>query len=204
MGASSTSGPFIYGIFCIVAVALVARISLAVYRLRGRQTARQRYGDRSPGRWAKWMTSGAAGLLLIAAWTWLGISTAKAAHHWRADGMAVRDQKMLPLDLHITRAIPEQTYTVIAKFRIHGRQYTSSSLQMRFGNGRPAYRLLLFYDPRNPARNAWIRLQSDGHARDRTMTRATGWMLLTMLLLEWLQTALVHRRAVPQHAANSE
>ena len=190
MHARPASEFVIYGTFWILALAFVLRILAAVYYYhrsgRGQAPRRNPVGRKPP---PKWLTSGITGLLLVAGCAVLGMATALAARQWRVNAAGVRDQRTLSLDLHIPHVMPNQTYTVIAKFHLRGRQYVSAPLRVQFGPQKPVYHLLLYYDPRRPQRNGWAKLRADARDLERMAADAIAWMLLSILLLEWLQFA---------------
>src|SRR5665213_964287 len=182
-------------IFLLLAFALVLRVAIGAYRFRENnvQVLRQRLE-----RWQqrqRWLTSGIFFLLVAIGFLWMGTTTAVEAYRWKVDTNAALHQKMLPLDLHIPNVSPDRTYTVVARFRIHGKPYASRPLHIKFGEKKPAYQLTLYYDPKNPARNAWTKFQIPSR-RDlnRAVAHAIGFMFFGILLLNGLEFTLLRRR----------
>lgn len=189
MEARPTSELLVNGIFWVVALALGFRLLAAAY-FRSSQNAplvRRRAARRE--RVPRWMASGITGLILVAGWILLAILTVRAAHRWRSQMVDPGSRKELPLDLHIPHVDPARTYTVIAKFYVRGRQYVSGPLPVKFGAQKPVYHLSLYYDSRHPERNTWSHLPNNDLAMQRAAVYASGWMFLTILLLEWRELA---------------
>ncbi len=177
-------------IFWLVVVVFAARIAIAIYRWRSGRTQAERRPVYRRSRQPTWFTSRLSAVLLGLAFIWLGTLATVDANHWHVSQGSVRHQKILPLDLYIPHVSPDRTYTVVAKFRVQGKPYVSSTpLHVKFGPQKPAYRVALYYDTKNPARNAWTRFENPGERElNRAMVHAIGSMMVAILLLEWLTT----------------
>lgn len=85
---------------------------------------------------------------------------------------------------------------MVAKFQVDGRAYVSSSpLYLQFGQQKPVYRVVLYYDSKNPARNAWTRFPlPKPHVLDRVFAYAIGFLALTVVLIELVETEWIRRQ----------
>lgn len=190
-----------YAIFCLVVLALLFRVAMVARRLRsGSEIFRQRYERRQRGQ-PRWLTSPLFLLFLGLVWVGLGSRTAITGRNWYRDERSASRQKTMLLDLTIPHVSPERIYTVIAKFQVDGRAYTSSSpLHIQFGQQKPVYRVVLYYDPKNPARNTWTRFQRpNSQVLDRVLAYAIGFLALTAVLIELLETEWIRRRLQSAH-----
>lgn len=182
-------------IFCFLVIALIAKIWMSASRFRKNnlQIFQQRL---EYWRWyPKWMTSRIFILLAVTGFLWMGITTAVQAHRWYRDKKIALQQKILPVELHVPNTVPDRTYTVVVKFRIQGRPYQSSPLQIKFGTKKPSYSLTLYYDVKNPANNSWAKFQApDKYDLNQVMRYAIGFMFLGIPLLNWLEIRLIRCR----------
>lgn len=182
-------------IFWLLVLTLVTKIWMSAYRFRQNNLKifqrRLEHWQRHP----RWIASSVFILLTSIGFFWMGTMTAIQAHRWHSDTKTALQQKILPLDLHIPNVSPDRTYTVVAKFRIHGRPYESSPLHVKFGAKKSSYNLTLHYDAKNPAKNSWVEFQAPGKQDlNRVMDSANGLMFLGILLWEPLEIKLIRRR----------
>ncbi len=184
----------------ILAIALMCRFAIAAYRLKkeDREIVRrivERWRTR-PG----WLTSNLLLVLLALAILFLGARGARELHRWHAVQRALFEQKSLLLDLHIPNASPNRTYTVTAKFYVQDRPYVSSTpLQIRFGARQTAYRVRLYYDAGDPARNAWTPLPPPKRELPiHAMAAGIGLLLLALAWVELAEVRWIRRRLCKQ------
>ena len=205
MHGAPASEILIRPIFWLIAVALVARAAIIVYQWRsGRTEGGRRYVHRW-SRQPRWFTSRLSAVLLGVAFIGLGTLATVEAYQWHISQGSAMQQKMLPLDLHIPHVSPERTYTVVAKFRVQGKPYVSRNpLHIKFGPQKPVYRVVLYYDTKNPARNTWTRFENPSKQElNRAMIHAIGSMIVAILLLEWLNAWRTRRISAAKNDSRS-
>ena len=193
-------GDLEFALLGILAVALVCRLAAAARRLKkgdhedfGRVVEHWRV---RPG----WLTSNLFLVLLALAILFLGTRSARELRHWYSVQRALFEQKSLLLDLHIPNASPDRTYTVMAKFYVQDRPYVSSTpLQIRFGARQTAYRVRLYYDAGDPARNAWTPLPPPKRELPiRAMAAGIGLLLLALVWVELAEVRWIRWRLCKQ------
>ncbi len=189
-------------VFGLLAFMLIVRAWMCARRFykNDLQASRQRLetSQRRPG----WITSGIFTFAVIIAFLALGIITAIQTYRWRLATKAALHQTVLPVVVYIPHVSPDQTYTVVTKFRIHGRPYSSSPIRIRFGAQMASYHLKLYYDAKNPAINSWEKFQVPGQRQlNRAIYEGIGLMLLGLLLVDRLEIQWIRRRLVHADSA---
>ncbi|MGO8720653.1 MAG: hypothetical protein ACLQMO_15780 [Acidobacteriaceae bacterium] len=184
------------GIVCLLALALLLRVATAARRLRNGSEVLLQRSERGRRAQPKWLTSPLFLFFLVLVWVGLGARTAIAGRDWYRDERSASHQKEVFLDLTIPHVSPERIYTVVAKFQVDGRAYVSSSpLHIQFGQQKPVYRVVLYYDSRNPTRNAWTQFQRPRpQVLDRVLAYAAGFLALTAGWIELIETEWIRRR----------
>jgi hypothetical protein len=186
---------FELAIFSLMTLAFSFQLARCIHRLRrnDKQILQQRV--ERWGRRPKWLISGIMFFVLGVGFVFLGAMTAVKTYRWQQDRKTAEHQKALPLDLHIPSVSPDRTYTVVAKFRVRGRSYTSLPLQMKFGRQKSSYPVTLYYDVKDPAKNSWTRFETpDQRELKQALGHAIGLIFIGILLIDYGEIQMIKRR----------
>ncbi len=192
----SSSQKFEVALLSLLALLFLVHLSMALMRMHGNDTAvlRRRRG-------ASWLTSSLFCTSLSVAFLFLGAMTALKSYRYLQSRKHFAKPKALLLVISIPRVSPERTYTVVAKFRVHGHAHTSVPLRIRFGAQKKSYQLTLYYDDRDPSINSWTKFKTaDRRELKEALAYGIGFVLIGIFLLHWAEIGLIRRSLVHRSA----